>query len=163
MARRAFKVPVILEWMNALLAALAPGTLNGVTEILVAGTPYKVADLRAKLASIQAVFQAVVDGETALAMAVEALNEQGPAGVLFVRQTRAAVKGGIGKQSVALEAYGMKPDKTPEPLTVEATATKVARAAATREARHTVGPKAKSRIKGKVAPPAPAAGPGPRG
>jgi hypothetical protein len=159
MTKREYNVPELLKWVNALLAALKGGTLNGLTQVLVAGALYQITDLVTKLTAIQTMLQAVTNAELALATAVEALNEQGPAAELFLQQTRAVVKGAIGRKSPALEPFGLTPDKTPAPLTTDEMTAKVALAEATRTARHTMGPKQKAKIKGQVPAAAPAATP----
>jgi hypothetical protein len=54
-----------------------------------------------------------------------------------------------------LPIYGLTPDREHRPLTVEEEALKVAKAKATRAARHTMGKRQKEAIKGQV-PPKPA-------
>jgi len=63
---------------------------------------------------------------------------------------------------VALETVGVTPDKTPAPLTPDQEVAKVAKAKATRAARHTMGKNQKKAIKGQVpAAPTPPVKPGP--
>jgi len=167
MARRAFDVPELLTWVTALLNGLNSGTLAGLTEILVGGTVYKIPDLVTVLQQVQAMLQEVVDAETALAKAVQTLNDQGPAARKLLQQTRRSVKAQIGNKSASLPLFGLVADKDRTPLTVQQTATKVERNLATREARHTMGPAQKAKVHGQVpaAPqepaPAPAASAGP--
>ena len=54
---------------------------------------------------------------------------------------------------MALETVGVTPNKTPAPLTPEQEVAKVAKAKATRAARHTMGKNQKAAIKGQVPPP----------
>jgi hypothetical protein len=56
----------------------------------------------------------------------------------------------LGATSPSLADYGIPPKKTRQPATVEELAVKVAKGRATRQARHTVGPKKRRSIKGKV-------------
>jgi hypothetical protein len=57
----------------------------------------------------------------------------------------------LGKKNVALANYGIAPDKEATPLTPEQVVARAAKAKATREARHTMGPKQKAKIKGQPA------------
>jgi len=157
MSKRAFNVPTLLQSVTALISGLQAGLLGGVTEILIGGTVYKIADLITALKGAQATFQGVADAETALAGAVQTLNDQGPAAVKLIKQTRNSVKGQLGGQNPNLPKLGMKVDKDPTPLTTPQKATKVARNLATRTARHTMGSVQKSKVKGQVPAAEPAA------
>ncbi len=155
MAKREFDVPTMLQQVTALLNGLKAGTLAGLTEVLVGGTVYKIADLVTALQAVQAMLQAVVDAETGLAKAVETLNDQGPAAEKLLKQTRKSVKAQLGAQSASLPQFGLKADKVRTPLTAQQNVTKVERNLATREARHTMGTAQKAKVHGDV----PAAGP----
>ncbi len=62
-----------------------------------------------------------------------------------------------GKAPAILADYGITPPKARTPQTTEQKTEAVAKRKATREARHTTGPKQKAKIKGTVPTPAPAA------
>jgi hypothetical protein len=64
-----------------------------------------------------------------------------------------------GRQRTEGAKYGITPDHEPTPLTVEQKAAKVAKAKATRAARHTLGPKQKKAITGATPQTPPAKGP----
>jgi hypothetical protein len=61
---------------------------------------------------------------------------------------RTWIKATHGSAPATLADFGMAPHKVPTPLTAEKKAVAVAKRAATRAARHTVGPKKKAAIKG---------------
>jgi len=60
------------------------------------------------------------------------------------------VRGSFGNQPDVLADFGLEPEKTATPLTVEQKAAAQGKAKATREARGTVGKKAKLKITGNV-------------
>jgi len=162
MAQREFDVPLLLQWITALINGLNAGLLGGLTEILVGGTVYKITDLVTALQKGQAMLQAVADAEAALAAAVQNLNDQGAAVQKLIRQSRKSVKGQLGGQNANLPKFGIKPDKTTTPLTVPQKATKVEQNAATRVARRTMGTVQKAKVHGQVpAESPPAAAPAP--
>jgi len=80
----------------------------------------------------------------------------------LVSGTRQAIKVMFAGQLAELGDFGMKAPKPRTPLTPDEKVAAAAKAKATREARHTVGPKAKAKITGATAPaaaPEPAASP----
>ncbi len=162
MAQREFDVPLLLQQVTALIAGLQANLLGGLTEILVGGTVYKIADLVTALQKSQALLQAVVDAQAALAVQVQVLNEQGAATEKLIRQARKSVKGQLGGKNANLPKFGIKPDKDTTPLTAPQKVAKVEKNAATRTARHTMGAVQKSKVHGEVpAETAPAAAPAP--
>jgi hypothetical protein len=131
-----------------------PGAL---TSLSVLGVSYAMPELSAKVASYYATYDGADAAEVKYAEALETRDLIAPEAEEFVSATRQALKAALGRKAPALKELGIEPDKTPAPLTTEQKAARNAKAAATRIARHTMGKKAKSKIKG--APPAPPAGP----
>ena len=145
---------------NSILAGMLnlPPTLTAVS---VLGKTYAMADLKTQLQTFKTTFDAAAKAKSDAATAEEAVQTMATTANEFVAATRDALKAALGKKSVALETVGVTPNKTPAPLTPEQEIAKVAKAKATRAARHTMGAKQKKAIKGQV-PPAPApAKPGP--
>jgi len=145
---------------KAILAGLGklPST---VTSITVLTNTYTIAALTTTLEGYIATLDAVDTTHATYVAALETAQTDAPAITEFVAALKAALKAALGRKSSALTTVGVKPDKTPETLTPAQEAAKVAKAAATRAARHTMGPKQKARIKGTVpatpTPPATAA------
>jgi hypothetical protein len=141
----------LLDLANG-LASKPPG---GQTSLVIQGVSITIADLVTEVQGYAAAYQAVEDAdlEHQKALAARAAIE---AKVRRRRDSvRAAITGALGKMNPGLATYGITPDKEHRPLTVEEEILKVARAKATRAARHTMGKKQKEAIKGQV-PPKPA-------
>jgi hypothetical protein len=68
----------------------------------------------------------------------------------FVADYKAALKLAYKDDAATLAQFGMVPDKKPAPRTVETKVVAVAKGASTRTQRHTMGPKAKAKVKGPV-------------
>jgi len=133
------------------------GLPGGLTSLSVLGVTYTIADFEAKLGGYHGTYAAVVQAEIAHGSAIDARDLVAPEAEAFVAAARAAFKAALGKKAPALKNLGIEPDKTPAPLTTEQQTERIAKAKATRIARHTMGKKAKSKIKGQ--PPTPPAGP----
>jgi hypothetical protein len=97
-------------------------------------------DNRAAVVAAQATAKAKVATETA---ALATLNP-------FINAFTATVRFLFGTQPDALADFGLAPHKVPTPQTAEQKAVAVAKRKATRAARGTKGPKAKSEIHGNV-------------
>jgi hypothetical protein len=76
-----------------------------------------------------------------------------PAARSFVNELKLAVFTVMGSTNPALVNFGLKPKKERQKLTGDQRVRATAKAKATREARHTLGPRAKAQIKGEVPPP----------
>jgi hypothetical protein len=72
---------------------------------------------------------------------------------VFIAQIRAAVANAYGEDSTEFADFGFAPRKKPVELTSEQKKLQVARAQATRAARHTLGSRARKAVKGVVNPP----------
>ena len=97
-------------------------------------------DLRTAVQGAQAVAKAKIVAEAAQA---PSLRSQMAAFVAYVKAT-------FGSSPDALADFGLKPKKTRTPLTIDQLAAAAAKRAATRAARHTMGPKEKSKVKGTI-------------
>ena len=78
-----------------------------------------------------------------------------PAARSFVNELKLAIFTLMGSTNPDLVKFGLKPKKERRKLTGEERVRVTAKAKATREARHTLGPRAKAQIKGEVPPPPP--------
>ncbi|HEX3769220.1 MAG TPA: hypothetical protein VHV30_00075, partial [Polyangiaceae bacterium] len=95
-------------------------------------------DLRTAVDEAKAAAKAKISAEAAQ---TPALRSQVAALVLYVRAT-------FGNSPDVLADFGITPKKAPTPLTIGQKATAAAKRAATRAARHTMGPKKKLAVKG---------------
>jgi hypothetical protein len=100
----------------------------------------QVVDLREGVDTARASARARLDAERANMASLRAFKS---AFVAYVRVV-------YGTQREVLADFGLHPKKAAAPLSVEDKAAATAKRVATREARHTVGPKVKARIKGAV-------------
>ncbi len=134
---------------KAILAGL--GKLpSSVTSLTVLTNTYTIATLTTTLEGYIAVFNAVDTTNAAHEAALQNARDQAPTIKEFVSALKSALKAGLGRKSTALSQVGVKPDKTPDPLTPAQEAVKVTKSLATRAARHTLGPKQKAKIHGTV-------------
>jgi hypothetical protein len=140
------------EQLKGLITGLTDSPPQEVTSLLVNGKKYKVAELLAALTAYADKYEATDEAFTAFRTALEERVAIEPEAVHLVQGVRTVLKGMYGKKSVALETYGITPDKEPVPLTPEQEVVKVAKAKATRIARHTLGKKQKEKIKGQWPP-----------
>jgi hypothetical protein len=147
----------LLTLMKAISGGLSklPSNLTGVS---VEGTTYTGAALAAKFATYTAPFQAAEDADTAKQVADEARDAVQTEAHAFTMATVAALKAALGRTSATLETVGIAPDKVPAPLTAAQKVTRAQKAAATRKARGTLGPKQKAKITGAVPPATPKPG-----
>jgi hypothetical protein len=138
--------------LEGLIRGLTKSPPGGHSELVVGGQNVVIADLVKELQGHAAKYHAVEQTEkqhkTALAER-DAIEEQA---VSRCQQVRAAVKGALGATNPALADYDIAPNKQRRALTTEEEAAKVAKAKATRAARHTMGKRQKEAIKGQVPP-----------
>jgi hypothetical protein len=90
--------------------------------------------------------------------AVQRRDDNAPAARAFVDELKPAILAVMGSKNPDLLKFGMKPRQARKKLTSEQRVQANAKSLATREARHTMGPRQKAKIKGEV-PPAPPASP----
>jgi hypothetical protein len=122
-------------------------------------------------AQIEAFLQELIDLRTAVddaksATKAKIVNEEAQAPALRSRMAAlvAIVKGSFASSPDVLADFGLKPKKAATPLTIGQMADAAAKRAATRAARHTMGPKQKQRVKGTITtivPPPAATAPAP--
>jgi hypothetical protein len=117
--------------------------------IVARGQVFTPAEVKAKLQSIVDLRQRADDARAQLAEALAEEERAMPDLLAFASAVRAHVKLVHGTSPIALAAHGIHP-KARASLTAEARAVAVAKRAATRTARHTMGPRQKEKIKGNV-------------
>ena len=152
------------EQLKGLITGLTDSPPQEVTSLLVNGKKYKMPELLAALTAFADKYEATDEAFATFRTALAARAEIEEDAVHLVQGVRTVLKGMYGKKSVVLETYGITPDKEPVPLTPQQEVVKVAKAKATRIARHTMGKKQKAKIKGELPPtpptPAPASSKG---
>ena len=93
---------------------------------------------------------AVDDAKSATKAKIVAEAAQAPSLRSQMAALVAYVKATFGNSPDALADFGLKPKKTAAPLTIDQLAAAAAKRAATRAARHTMGPKKKQQVKGTI-------------
>jgi hypothetical protein len=120
------------------------------SSLVVAGKTYTPAQV---IATLQSLVDLRVSVDTAKAASQAKLAEektQAPALRRFMSTYATFVRGSFGDQPDVLAHFGLVPRKPATPLTVEQKAVAAAKRKATRDARHTMGPKQKQDVKGDV-------------
>jgi hypothetical protein len=134
--------------LEAELRALVVGlqSLVGVDTFVLAGKTYSKTDLITAINTFLAISDAVVVALTQYRAAVATLR----AARTGIRQLRSLLRGFLesrfGKGSPELAKYGF--GSSPKTPTVEEKASALEKSKATREARHTMGPRQKKAVKG---------------
>jgi len=126
--------------------------LTGVTQVTLAGATITLAVLLSDLQGLLDQIAGVEAARAAFQSKLEALNTQAPVVRALASAFTAFVRVTFGKQADVLGDFALAPRKVPPPKTLEQKQAIAAKALATREARGTVGPKAKKAITGTVAP-----------
>jgi hypothetical protein len=114
-----------------------------------------IAVLQARIASANTVLPARATWQAT----VQADRDELAKTQAFVSGLRQALQLAYAGSIDTLADFGLKPRRHPAPRTPEQKAAAVAKAKATRAARHTMGSKQKAKVKGTVAPTAPATPP----
>jgi hypothetical protein len=123
---------------------------GGTTSILLSGDSYTPAEVAAKLQTIVALRGAVDDAKAAskARLAEEAAAMPSLRG--FMAAFEMHVRAGYGNAPDVLADFGLEPKSAAEPSKTLDKATAVAKRAATRKARHTMGSRQKQAVKGDV-------------
>jgi hypothetical protein len=135
------RVTMLIEGLDQFAAGAPPLTLVGQT--------VTSAEARAKLQAIVDLRQRVADARGQLQAALADEEAQLPDLIAFASAFRAQAKLTYSTRPTALAAHGIHV-KARAPTSVEAQTAAVAKRAATRKARHTMGPRQKAKIKGDV-------------
>jgi hypothetical protein len=121
-----------------------------VTSMTIGGQPLTPAQIEQFLQTLIDLRAAVDDAKSATKAKIQTEASQAPA----LRSRMAAlvtiVKGSFGNSPDVLADFGLKPNKVRTPLTIDQKAVAAARRAATRAARHTMGPKQRQQVKGTI-------------
>jgi hypothetical protein len=148
------------DLMKAMRKGL-PDLPPGITALTILGKTYTRPELAAQIALYEGKYAKAEDLAVQARTAAEERDAEAPEARAFVAAAKGAIKTALGRKSANLTVVGITPDKTPAPPTVEEIQVRVAKAKATRAARHTMGKKQKAKIKGQVPPPAPPSPPAP--
>ena len=132
-----------------------------IPSLLIAGTPVPTTSVISTLQSRMAARAATATARAALQAAVQAEQDEGTQSKALVSGTKQALKVMFAGQIESLADFGLKGPKVRTPLTPEEKVAVAAKAKATREARHTLGPKAKAKITGANSAPVIAPSPAP--
>lgn len=97
--------------------------------------------------------QAVVDARAALHTAILASDQEDTLKGPFIRNVRQGVLAMFANSPTILADFGLVARKAPEPLTAAEKVLAAAKRAATRKARHTMGPRQKAKITGSLTGP----------
>jgi hypothetical protein len=119
--------------------------------LLVAGSTVKTSELVAVLQARIAAIKLALSTKAAFMAAVAAAHAEIANTAKLVSGARQALKVAFAGQVDTLADFGLKPPKPRTPLTAEQKAEAVAKAQATRKARHTMGAKEKAKITGVTA------------
>jgi hypothetical protein len=123
------------------------------------GTSHPTAAILAVLQARTASSDAVLPARAAWQSTVQADRDERAKTQAFVSGLRQALHLAYAGSIDALAEFGLKPRKDPAQRTPEQKAAAVAKAKATRAARHTMGPKQKAQVRGTVTLIAPATAP----
>lgn len=138
--------------LEGLIRGLTKSPPGGHTVLVVSGQNVVIAELVNELQGHATKYRAVEDAEKQYKQALADRDAVEPQAVARCQQIRAAVKGTLGATNPTLADYDIAPHKPRRALTTEEEAAKVAKAKATRAARHTMGKRQKEGIKGQVPP-----------
>ena len=119
--------------------------------LLVSGSTIKTTDLVTVLQARIAAIKLAITTKATFMAAVAAAHAEIANTAALVSGARQALKIAFAGQIETLGDFGLPPRKAPTPLTPEQKAAAVAKAKATRAARHTAGPKQKAKITGATA------------
>jgi hypothetical protein len=119
--------------------------------LLVGGSTIKTTDLVTVLQARIAAIKLAITTKATFMAAVAAAHAEIANTAALVSGARQALKIAFAGQIETLGDFGLKARKAPTPLTPEQKAAAVAKAKATRAARHTAGPKQKAKITGATA------------
>jgi hypothetical protein len=128
--------------------------LQAIPALYLGGKVFSPATLEARIQQRVDRFVAIVNARAALDQAIRDYEADDGESDVIVRDLQRTATAIFGEGSSKIADFGFVPPQRPV-WTPEMTTAAVAKRKATREARHTVGPKAKLAIKG-AAPPSPA-------
>ena len=126
------------------------------TSLLIAGASVLTTDFVTTLQARIAAIQAAIAAHAAFTAAVAAAHAEIARTAALVSGARQALKIAFAGQPTTLGDFGLMPPKVRTPLSTEEKAAAVAKAQATRAARHTMGSKQKAKVTGSSPAPAPA-------
>ncbi len=147
----------------SILALVSGANLHfqNVPSIVFGGATYTLAQLVGLLQALAALFQGVNAARASYEAAVIDEREKSPPLEAVAKGFRKYVLTTFGNQPDILKDFGIEPPKTPVRRKVSDKAASVAKAKATRDARHTMGRKQRARIKGGASAPAQEGAPSP--
>jgi hypothetical protein len=140
----------VLKGLADITVGLTNNPPPGLTQLAAGGKVSTIADLLVELLQYHAAYKAADDATNARDKAILTRDKAAPTAISRLEEVQGALKTALGKRNPDLLLYGIKPNQKPTPPTVAQQTVRVAKAKATRIARHTLGSKQKKAIKGKV-------------
>ena len=147
------KKPELGEEIKDLLDGLRTAVPAGTQSFPVGSVVMTVSAIIQALMTFVGDWTAVEDSGAKFHADVQRRDDNEPAARAFVNELKPAILAVMGSKNPDLLKFGMKPRQARKKLTSEERVQAVAKALATRKARHTVGPRQRSQIKGDVPPP----------
>ncbi len=139
-----------VSFAKQLIAGTGKHFTDGSQQIPVGGVQRTVSAVTQLLQSYVDLRAAVIASQATTQSKVEAEREQGPSLLAVIDEFVAFLRFTYGKQPEVLADFGLAPSRAPAPQTAEQKAVAVAKRAATRHARHTMGKNQKKDVKGAV-------------
>ena len=142
----------ILKGLADLADGLDKTPPPGMTQVAAGGKVSTIAELVTEVQSYRTLYKTAEDATNARDKAIQERDKVAPRVISRLEEIQGALKSALGKRNPDLALYGIKPNQKPTPLSVEQQTVRVAKAKATRVARHTLGAKQKKAIKGQLPP-----------
>ena len=139
-----------VSFAKQLIAGTSKHFTDGSQQLPVGGVQRTVTAVTQLLQSFVDLRAAVIASQATTQSKVEAEREQGPSLLAVIDEFVAFLRFTYGKQPEVLAYFGLAPSRAPAPQTAEQKAVAVAKRAATRQARHTMGKNQKKDVKGAV-------------
>ncbi len=146
------KKPTLGEEIKDLLDGLGTALPAGTQSFPVGSVVMTVSAIIQALMTFMGDWTAAEDSGAKHHADVQRRNDNEPAARAFVDELKPAVLAVMGSKNPDLVKFGMKPRQAKKKLTSEQRVQATAKALATRKARHTLGPRQRSQIKGEVPP-----------
>ena len=144
------KKPTLGEEMQSLLTGLQTALPAGTQSFPVVGAVQTVPAIIQKLGSFLSDWTAAEDSGLQHHADVQQRDANEPVARDFVNELKPAIFAVMGSKNPDLAKFGIKPREAKKKLTGEQRVAVTAKMRATRQARHTLGPRQKSQIKGVV-------------
>ena len=136
--------------VTLLLAGTQKHFTSGGEVLVVDGVSMTVDQATAEMKAVVQNRQNVVSAQAVASATLRTEDDSLPQQRVFLGAFASLVRLRFGSESEVLSDFGLPPKKKPAPRTAEQKAEAVAKAKATRAARHTMGPRQRAEVKGDV-------------